>query len=151
MFSRSILSNTTSIEICNCLILPFFSLRKLLAFAFFKIWFYGWYTVYSMVKRTCFPVLVEVYGLSDPNCCVYLYITLIWPKRKPWCLQNRFILGHDWETGLSPVGCNPDFQMLWKVFGDLTAVSENTLRRSCLQERTGLVCSLTTALLKSWL
>lgn len=73
--------------------------------------------VYSMFKRMCFPVLVEVYGLSDPNFCVYLHITLIWPKRKPLCLQNRFLLCHDWETRLSSVGSNPGFQMLLKYLG----------------------------------
>lgn len=87
----------------------------------------------------CFPVkkcsaLSRSYGLFGPNCCVYLYITLIWPKRKPLCLPNIFILCHDWETGLSLVGCHPDFQMLFKVFGDLTAVSENALRRGGLHE-----------------
>lgn len=104
-----------------------------------------------MVKKMCFSVLVEEYGLSDPNGCVYLYITLICPKRKPLCLQKRFVLCHEWESGLNPVGCNPDFQMLFEVFGHGTTVSENILRRGCLQESTGLVCSLTTALLRSWL
>lgn len=46
----------------------------------------------------------------------------------------------------------PRLSVLFEVFGDVTAVCLKIgLRRSCLQEGTGLVCSLSAALLKNFL
>lgn len=62
--------------IYHCHILPILSFRKVSHLYIFKNDNHTWYTVYSMAKMLCFPAPVEIYGMSDPNCCVYLLHSL---------------------------------------------------------------------------